>query len=136
MKTTEQIKASDTRQPSLTRAVIRQTGRENLPDIDRHGVDGGFTGFTYYSDTVAFAKRHKADIMARLAEDAESMGEAGVIVMLSGFRCLKGLSQDDIADGLYNPKSEHRTAIYNALAWYAAEEIASELNPDMTETCD
>lgn len=131
MKPTEQIKTSETRQPSLTLAVIRQTGRDNLPDIARHGADGGFAGFTYYSDTVAFAKRCRTHIMARLAEDAPDLGYDGVISMLGSFVCLKGVSHDDIADGLYNPNSEHRTTIYNALAWYAAEEIARELNPDI-----
>lgn len=128
---TAKINVNETRQPSLTRAVIRQTGRENLEDIARHGVDGGFSGFTYYSDTVKFAARCKECIMERLQEDAESMGINGVISLLAGFNCFKGMPQEEIADGLYNPKSEHRTTIFNGLAWYAAEEIAREMNPDI-----
>ena len=128
-KTTVQI--NETRQPALTRAVVRQIGgRESLADVARHGAVGGYCGFTYYADTVAFAVRNRADIMERLKADAEDFGCVGVISMLAGFNCLKGMSQEEIAEGLYNPRSENRTAVYNALAWYAAEEIARELNPD------
>lgn len=129
MKT--QIKISDTRQPSLTRAVIRQIGdRESLLDVALHGAAGGFCGFTYYSDTVKFTKAHKAEIMARLAEDAKEFGHAGVFEMLGSFRCFRGMSQEEIADGLYNPRSDSQQTVFNGLAWYAAEEIARELNPD------
>lgn len=126
------VNVSETRQPSLTRAVIRQIGeRDSLEDVARHGADGGYAGFTYYSDTVEFTKRHKAEILERLKEDASEYGSEGIISMLAGFSCLNGMTQEEIADGLYNPKSEDRTTIYNALAWYAAEEIARELNPDI-----
>jgi len=27
-------------------------------------------------------------------------------------------------DGLYNPKSDDKTTVYNALAWYALEDVA------------
>lgn len=130
MKT--QINVSETRQPSLTRAVIRHIGeRETLEDVARHSADAGWAGFTYYNDTVEFARKHKAEILERASEDAKEYGMEGVISFLAGFGCLKGYTQEQIADGLYNPKSEDRTTIYNALAWYALEEIARELNPDL-----
>lgn len=131
MNTTKMVQIRETRQPALTRAVIRQIGgRESLADVARYGADAGYCGFTYYADTVAFAVRNRADIMERLKDDANDFGCGGVISMLAGFNCLKGMSQEEVADGLYNPRSENRTAVYNALAWYAAEEIARELNPD------
>jgi 3-deoxy-D-manno-octulosonate 8-phosphate phosphatase (KDO 8-P phosphatase) len=69
------ITANETRQPSLTRAVIRKLGgTESMPDIVNHGASGGFSGFTYYADTVAFYKRHKADIMKRAEGDASDFG--------------------------------------------------------------
>lgn len=136
MTTTQSVKINETRQPSLTRAVIKSLGGiesalESMPDIVNHGVDGGFSGFTYYSDTVKFTTNHKSDILARLAEDAESFGNDGVISLLAGFGCFKGMTQEEIADGLYNPRSENRQTVFNGLAWYAAEEIARELNPDL-----
>ena len=108
-----------------------ESARESMPDIVNHGVDGGFSGFTYYADTVAFTTKHKADIIARLKEDADSFGAEGLFSLLAGFRCFKGMSHEEIAEGLYNAASEHRQTIYNGLAWYAAEEIAREMNPDL-----
>jgi hypothetical protein len=72
MKT--QIKATDTRFPSLTRAVLRRVDRESLEDVCNHGAYGGFPGFTYYADTLAFFKAHKADILALAQSQAEEFG--------------------------------------------------------------
>lgn len=132
MNTTTEVKVSETRQPSLTRAVIRQIGeRESLEDVARHGADGGFSGFTYYSDTVEFTKRNKAEILQRMGEDCNDIGYESVNEMMSKFRCLEGCKPDEIAEALWNHRSELRTQVYNAMAWYACEEIARELNPDL-----
>ena len=126
------MKLSDTRQPALTRAVIRQLGdKAQLEDVARHGADGGFPGFTYYSDTVPFAERHRDDIMVRLAEDSDACGvtDGSILSMLAGFGCLKGLTVDEIARGLYDKKADEHTQVFNALAWYALEEIARPKTP-------
>jgi hypothetical protein len=126
------MKTEDTRQPSLTLAVIDQIGDiESLPDVARHGADAGYAGLTYYTDTVEFAAKNRTVILARLKEDAANLGYEGVISMLASFNCFKGMTQEEIAEGLYDENSEHRTTVYNGLAWYAAEEIARELNPDI-----
>ncbi len=131
MKT--KIKVSDTRQPALTRAVINQLGgTDSMEDICNHGVDGGFTGFIYYTDTVAFTTKHRPAILERMREDCESLGYPGGIgMMLATFNCLQGCTADELMEGLYNPDSDMRQTVYNALAWYAAEEISRELNPDL-----
>ena len=46
-------------------------------------------------------------------------------VMLQHWTCFKGMSQCEIMGGLYNPKSDDKTTVYNALAWYALEEVAN-----------
>lgn len=113
---------------SLIRATVRQFGgwesfQEVAEDVSRHGIDGGFHGFIYYRDTVPFAKKNKSEIIALCEEMADSMGEDGLISFLSGFGCLKDSSQDEIAQGLYNPRSDTNTTVYNALAWLAGEEV-------------
>lgn len=135
MKT--QVKANDTRFPALTRAVLRHVDRESLEDVARHGADAGWSGFTYYSDTLAFFKRHKADILALAKQQADDFGQ-GMIEMVRGFRCLGNngkpdWNEDEIADALYNPRSDSdaSTQVQNAMAWYALEEVARELNPDI-----
>ena len=56
----------------LQLAIVDQLGlsftevdelRATLNDIHSYGIEGGFGGFIYYSDTVAFAEQNKSDIL-------------------------------------------------------------------------
>ena len=128
MKTTLKALCNSSDIPApLIRAVVRQLGgwesfQESAPDINNHGLSGGFSGFTYYTDTVAFARKNRAAI-AQLAErDADDFGQ-GVLEMIQGFRCLQGgYTQAEIAKCLYGRGDD--TQILNALAWYAGESVA------------
>ena len=113
----------------LARAVINQIGgwknfKHCAPDIANYGIDGGFTGFIYYTDTIKFYERNKGVIYDLLLDQAYEIGET-VIDMMAGFNSLKGVSQDEILDffTLGKEASEY-TTIANALAWFAGEEIA------------
>jgi len=114
----------------LVRSTIKQFGnweyfKESASDICNYGASGGFAGFTYYSDTVAFTKRNKKAIFEFCREYSLELGESGsVSAFLKGFNCLKSETMAEIEDGLYNPKSDNQTTIFNALAWFALEEIA------------
>ena len=115
----------------LKAAVASQMGGvaclyEQAEDISRHGISGGYGGFVYYSETNDFVRRHRSKILACLKEDADACG-VSVVVLLSGFTCLKGWSQDEIAEGLHNYRAESRQQVYNALAWYAAESVCHAL---------
>lgn len=119
---------------TLIRAVIRKTGRENLSDIARHGVDGGFAGFTYYTDTVKFFKSHRTAIMELAEEMASQLGE-DCIEMIRNFRCLQShgkptCTATEIAEALYRGKGEMATQVQNAMAWFAAEEVARAFDDD------
>ena len=111
----------------LKRAVSRQMGGaeclyEVASDVANCGANAGWGNFVYYSDTVAFTKRNKAKIISCLKEDAFSYGES-FANFVSGFNCFKSMTQDEVIDGLYNPKSIHLTTVYNGLAWYALESV-------------
>ncbi len=127
MKTVKQFIEQFNIPAKLVRSVIRQIGgwqefKDCAHDVYNHGAAGGFAGFTYYSDTVAFTKRNKTDIEALLKDLADSIGES-FADCLTGFNCLKGEDASDILDGYYNPRSDSRQMVYNALAWYALEEV-------------
>jgi len=116
--------------PKLIRAVIKQTGRENLEDIMRHGCDAGFAGLTYYSDTVAFYKRNRAAILELAKQQADDFG-TDVISMIAGFNYLKSDDpqhkrelMDEIGRTLYGQVTDDPMNVANALTWYAAEEVA------------
>jgi len=130
MKLKELIDSTDI-SPALVRAVVSQIGsweyfQDTAPDIANHGIDGGYAGFTYYVDTLAFARKHRAKI-AKLAEgQAEEYG-MGVLEMIQGFGCLgKDYSLGEIGKCLYGRGDD--TQILNGLAWYAGEEVCRVYN--------
>lgn len=132
-----QIKVEQTRFPRLTRAILRRLDREQLEDVARHSADAGWNGFTMTADCVAFYKAHKADILEMAKQDSADFGQ-GVIEMIQCFRCLTAgnggkphYTQDEIAEALYSGRSEFADTIRNAMAWYALETVARELNPDI-----
>lgn len=111
----------------LIRSVVRQIGgwdefKGRAQDVANHGAAGGFCGFTHYTDTVSFTKRNKAAIEGLLKDPADSIGE-DFAKTLTGFNCLQGYDGFEILEGYYNPRSEMRTQVYNALAWFALEEV-------------
>lgn len=113
----------------LVDAVINQIGgkssfKEYAEDIVNHGISGGFSGFTYYTDTLKFAQDNKREIMALAEEMADSIGESGALELIAGFNCLNGdYSQTEIAEAIYND-SDDSGQVLNALAWFAGEEVA------------
>ena len=111
----------------LIRAVVRQSGgwdsfKEMAEDITNHGVGGGFHGWIYHADTVPFAKRNKAAIMELAWQMADDLGEP-IYRMIGGFNCLK-MADGEVAEAIHNPRSDDRTQVFNALAWFAVEEVA------------
>jgi hypothetical protein len=124
---------------SLIRAVVRQVGgwdsfREMASDVANHGAGSGFSGFTYYSDTVSFAKRNKSAILDYAKSMAQDIGEPGAYSLIAGFTCLKDLSlgADGIAEAINMRGHEDETQVFNALAWFALEEV-SRAYVDATE---
>jgi hypothetical protein len=118
----------------LQRAVKRQLGSdtmqeflETLQEVANYGAGGGFSGFTYYGENVVFTRRNRAEIMTQLKEDADSFGSS-VSDMVCNFNCFKGYSEDEILVALYSGKGDNVTTVYNGLAWYALESVASQLD--------
>lgn len=96
-----------------------------LNDIQSHGIDGGFGGFIYYSDTVEFAEQNMDDIIDIARDMADSLGLDGPYSLIADFACLgDGYTADSVADAINKPEHEDRTQVLNAMAWFAAEEFA------------
>ena len=116
---------------NLRKAVINQLGgleifKQSFKDITRHGADSGFNGFKYYTDTTAFFKRNRRSILAHLDAICFDIGEDRISVLKS-WRCLNHLTSDEIARGLYEGgKSDEVTAVQNALAFFALEEVSHD----------
>lgn len=122
----------------VIRGVIRQFGgfdsfKESARDIARYGAASGWAGFTYHRDTVPFGKRHKAALLDRCKEFAQDCygADATVFQVIAGFGCVS-LTAEEVAEAIYNPRSDNQTEVFNALAWYALEEVA-RLYDDLSE---
>jgi hypothetical protein len=108
----------------LARAVIRQIGgwesfTESAEDVAQYGASGGFSGFIYYSETVAFAKKHRAEIAALVEQWADELGE-DAIAFVKYWKCMEDSTTSEIAAGLYGRGDD--TQVLNGLAWFALEE--------------
>lgn len=111
----------------LVRAVVRQSGgwesfAEQAEDVTNHGASGGFSGWIYYTETVAFARRNRASIVELCEHLADELGESGPIALVEGFRGLSGATESEVASTLYG-KGDGETSVANALAWFALEEV-------------
>ena len=121
----------------IKQMVIEQFGdaeyfKESAPNIAQYGAAGGFSGFTYYSDTVPFGERLRPYIKPIMAEMAEEFGLEGVYSLMHTFRCCSDLSVDEIADAwasaeFENGEYDNHTQVMNCLAWFALEEVAREM---------
>lgn len=112
---------------SIINAVINALGgTESVEDINRHGIDGGYSGFIYNSDTHRFAMKNRKMIVEMLEETAEMLGE-DVVTMVSNFGVFRNSPMDredktDLYKYLGGGKPEQGT-ITNVMAWFAAEEV-------------
>jgi hypothetical protein len=126
MKTIKQVIQERPDFKKLINAVVRELGKESIQDVNNHGADAGYPGFTYYSDTHKFAMRHRKDIISLLNESADQLGEE-VVSMIKNFGVFRRQPADnqdlqDIYKYLGGGRPEQGT-ITNVMAWFALEEV-------------
>jgi hypothetical protein len=107
--------------------VIRKIGKDAIKDVNNHSIGGGFNGFIYCADTIAFYKKHRAGINQWMEEMADECCES-IITMVSGFRCLENQGicdfiEDEIGQAIWGNIDDAEEQIINAFAWFAAEEV-------------
>jgi len=118
MKTKKQVHEEYPDYKRLINAVIRNIGKEAIQDVNNYGINRGFRGFIYYSDTVKFFKTYKNDIMKMAEELADNMGE-DPFTMIKNFVCLNdNYSYSEIGEAIFNSKTDN-SQIRNAMAWFA-----------------
>lgn len=130
---TEVIKAHPTYKRLINAAIAglhidlrTDDGKCTISDLVNHGIDGGFGSYIYYTDTHAFAMKHRKQIVCLLQELADDLGEE-VVQTVSGFGTFRrdAMDKDDKQD-LYKyiggGKPEQGT-ITNLMCWFAVEEV-------------
>lgn len=114
----------------LQEAVIKQLGDEDiLIDVVEHGASSGFSGFTYYTDTITFFKKNKKEILELVKEMSNEFGQTPMEFVKS-FLCLESKDnefEDEIGRTLYGRPLPDDVQVQNALAWFALEEVARQL---------
>jgi hypothetical protein len=100
----------------------------NLADCAKHGADGGFPGFTYYSDTLVFFRRNREDIVKNLELMATELGQ-DIIGMVQGFGVFRygtPPTPAEVGKALWGTGTlqDDLTSLYNVFAWFALEEIS------------
>lgn len=118
----------------LIKAVKRQCGcgwddfQDCLKNVSRspYGAAGGFGGFIYYSETVAFWRQNRKIITERLNDLAFELGE-NTLQMVMSFGGIKDgdFSEDEVGRALYGRYNSDLDQIYNVFAWFALEEVAN-----------
>ena len=126
MKTKAQVLRDNPQHAKLIRAVLKRIDKENIPDINRNGIENGYGNFIHYADTHKFAMYYRKAIIVMLEECADDLGEE-VVSMVSKFGVFRrdGMDDDDRRDlylylGGGKPKYHQ---IPNLMAWFAAEEV-------------
>lgn len=125
----------------LIRATVKQFGgmdndtQQMMEDILSHGIDGGFHGFIYYSDTCKFAQKNQKAIIALLEIQAYQLDQ-DIISMVKNFGVFRRdkMDNDDKKDlYLFLAGQCGRcsgTTIPNIMAWFAAEEVCRMFLPE------
>jgi hypothetical protein len=101
-----------------------------------HGAASGFPGFTYYADTLEFAKLHQAKIAEVLEQLASDLGE-NAIELVQNFGCFHDNKPTTKCVALAMYSECHATLtkdeldqvelVQNALAWFALEEVGNAI---------
>lgn len=131
MKTLGQVLKTHADYGSLIRAVRRRLFEDGMiEDVVNHGIDGGFNGFIYYSDTCAFFDRHKqkiVDLIEELADECGVDADEFIQGFIQEFNCLQPdpPSKRVINKVLYGRGCNHEDVdtLKNALTWFVAETI-------------
>lgn len=109
--------------------------RGTLEDIAKYGADAGFGEFVYYSDTVKFFKRNRAEIINLVKEYAADM-DTSPFELVASFKHSKDDDWvDEIGRALYGRLKPDDVHVPNELTWFAVEEVARYL-VDNPETLD
>lgn len=88
--------------------VENQYEIETMQDIINHGISGGFSGMTYYTETCAFHDEYENEIWDMLRNDAEEQG-LNILELIGTFN-----------GGIHVGSMEQ---FKNLLAWYAVESV-------------
>ena len=118
---------------NLINNVISNIRLDSVSDVIKYGISGGFSGFITFTDTHAFAMKHRKAIKNLLQESADDQG-IDIPEMVSYFGIFKNSKMDsEDKQELYNYLGTGKCEIgpiTNIMAWFAAEEVCRWFEED------
>ena len=113
----------------LYKEIFKTLDLNDLKDISNYGIQGGFRGFIYYSDTSKFYRKFRNVINEMILNSYKDYGYKSAIGMVLSFNCVNEDEENNIGACIYGGKlNEDTIYIENALTWYAVEDFAYLLN--------
>jgi hypothetical protein len=127
------VKSSSVWQAATIRNVIQALGYNvqggtnslkglscQLENCAEHGADSGFPGFIYYSDTIAFFRKNRKDIVNNIEQTAAEMGE-DIIKMVQSFGVFRNSippTSDEVGKALWDSTHQYNelTNLYNVFS--------------------
>jgi len=93
-----------------------------------HGANIGISGFIYYSETIAFFKANRQDIVNHMEQTAAELG-IDIISMIKEFGIFRNSDKPttgEVGKALWDKSKTDPdlTSLYNVFAWYALEEVS------------
>jgi hypothetical protein len=88
----------------------RHFDRGQLSDMVKHGVQGGFPGLIYYSETTALYRKFQDEIWENLYEDSTDYG-CNILELINNM----------------NGTVDSSDTFENLLVWYMAEKTANNI---------
>ena len=126
MKSIAQVKREYPDKAKLINAVVSRIGKDSIMDVVNHGADAGYSGFTYYSDTCSFYRKHRADINQWIKDTFSDYGYKSAVEMVKNFNCAKDEEEENIGRCIYGGRlngNDETMNVMNCLAWFALEEV-------------
>ena len=93
--------------------LINNYSKEEVKDMAEYGLQGGFSGFIYYSETEAFHDKYEDEIWDLVHELAEDMGFKSSLDFINSWNHSKNVGS--------------MTQFKNTLTWFAVEEASRSL---------
>ena len=93
---------------ALEKYLRENYSHNELADCARHGCEGGFGDFIYYSDTIKYFEQFKEECFDIINEYNEMTGESGF-------------------PSYINENMDSYTSFANAMIWFAVEWVADKI---------
>ena len=119
---------------SIAKAVIKQMGGADSYTLQElynvRDASYGYSGFIYYSDTVAFWKKVRRHAVPFMENEANELDARSALDMVKSFNYCQRYEVEnrDIAIALYGRLADADTSICNLLSWYCLETVAYHFN--------